>query len=204
MWRQLARLLLWGLIGVVVIGVFGPVLVNLVYSIPDPLLDKLNRIGPFLGGLGVIIGATAAWFAYFFVQRRNAYLQWVDGFRAIYAEFWKDDVISQVRRWITSDKEYETLKKVLDLRLCGERNNLTPQENETIEKLDRFLALIMRVESFDKGRWHADQKELWDSLFERFWIKLLFSRPEVCQYIFKYWHALYRQTHRSDSKIGLR
>ena len=32
--------------------------------------------------------------------------QWVNDFRVLYAEFWNDKDISQVRRWIVSNKLY--------------------------------------------------------------------------------------------------
>ena len=51
--------------------------------------------------------------------------QWVDDFRALYAEFWNDKDISQVRRWIVSNKLYdEELKPVLAQRIEKGYNDL--------------------------------------------------------------------------------
>lgn len=156
--------------------------------------EKLQQIGGFMSGVSLFFVAIAAWVTFFYVQRRTLYGQWVESFRQIYAEFWKDPEISKVRRWITSDDEYTVLRDVLRERLKNEANTLSAQENEVIESLDKFLALILRVISFNKGKMNRDQRELWSALYENFWVRKIYSRPEIKEYVQKYWTYLYRST----------
>src|SRR5579871_2354884 len=89
------------------------------------VIEILTRIGPslgpLLGGIGLCIGAAAAWTTFIFYHRKSMYEAWVAGYRLLYAEFWKDETIGKVRRWIVSDEEYLEVEKILRKR--GGRSN---------------------------------------------------------------------------------
>jgi hypothetical protein len=71
--------------------------------------------------------------------------QWVDDFRALYAEFWNDKDISQVRRWIVSNKLYdEVLKPVLAQRIEKGYNDLDKDGSMKIDMIDKFMSLIFQ------------------------------------------------------------
>jgi len=87
------------------------------------------------------------------------------------------------------------VKAVLDERLKLENNNLSATENQIIESLDKFCALLSRVVSFNKARLRKEESDLWHSLYEEYWIRKLYSRPEIEIYVRKYWNYLHTATY---------
>jgi hypothetical protein len=176
--------------------------------VPSSILtvSDLSKIGPFLSGIALLLGAAAAWATFILFHRRTLREQWVDNFRQIYAEFWKDPEISEVRRWIASDKEYEALARVLRERLEHSSNRLDKEANQKLELLDKFMALLFRVASFNKDKMDKDQRALWSQMFETFWLKRTHTRPELTEYMRKYWPHLHSQTKTAakddSSEIG--
>lgn len=158
-------------------------------------LDVLAKIGAILSGLSLFAGALAAWATLFLINRRNMDLQWVDGFRKIYSEFWKDATTSEVRRWIVSDREYKDIGEILNQRLQTENNDLDPSANEVLEKIDQYCALMLRVRSFHERGMKDWQKTLWSNMYETYWINKTYGRPELKLYIHKYWFSLYEYTY---------
>jgi hypothetical protein len=76
-------------------------------------LDTLAKIGPILSGVGLILGATIAGLTALRVTRKQTEDAWIDRFRTLYAEFWKEDPIIEVREWILNENAYKILKKPL-------------------------------------------------------------------------------------------
>jgi hypothetical protein len=164
-----------------------------------PSLDTLSKIGPFLSGISLVATAFAAWATLHYFHRRTLYNQWVDGFRVIYAEFWKDETISYIRRSIASDQEYKRLQEALGKRLAASNNDLGQEDNLILEDIDKFLAFMARVSSFNKStkmdKW---QKQLWQALYESYWLRKMYSRREMRIYIRTYWRNLYDWTYRKE------
>jgi hypothetical protein len=78
-----------------------------------------------MSGTGVLMASLCAGVTVTLVSLHQKRKQWVDDFRALYAEFWNDKDISQVRRWIVSNKLYnEVLKPVLAQRIEKGYNDL--------------------------------------------------------------------------------
>src|SRR4051794_28803365 len=107
---------------------------------PDvDMLDKLAKIGQLINGIGVASAAVTAWVTFLFFQRRERDNRWIDGFRTLYSEYWKDKQIVEARRWIINDQLYDSiLRPALRARLAtGEkRNTLSQAQNEVLEKID--------------------------------------------------------------------
>ena len=77
-----------------------------------------GEIGQLMSGTGVLMTSLCAGVTVTLVSLHQKRKQWVDDFRALYAEFWNDKDISQVRRWIVSNKLYtEVLKPILAQRI---------------------------------------------------------------------------------------
>jgi hypothetical protein len=74
-------------------------------------LTAMAQISQILGGIALFMAAIAAWCTLFLYHRKNIELQWADGFRQIYADFWENDNVAKARRWIDNDSEYAVLKK---------------------------------------------------------------------------------------------
>ena len=65
-----------------------------------------GEIGQLMSGTGVLITSLCAGMTVTIISLHQKRKQWVDDFRALYAEFWNDKDIGQVRRWIVSNKLY--------------------------------------------------------------------------------------------------
>lgn len=161
------------------------------------ILDTLNKIGPFLSSIALIAAAVAAWATFFVFHKKTLELQiqqknedWLKGFRLLYAEFWKDDKIALVRKWITSEEEYKIINEILSKRLECPDNLLSSDDNDKLEKIDRFCSIIVRITSFSKSEMNEAQKELWNRMFGDFWFDKIKSRTELVDYAKIYWPRL--------------
>jgi hypothetical protein len=155
-----------------------------------PFLDFLNKIGPFIGGVALMAGAVAAWLTLFIVNRRANRLTWVDGFRVLYAEFWREDTIADVRLWFASDVAYGKIAPIIEARLdSADKNTLNEDSNKVLEKIDQFCALLVRIELFSEVGLSKRQRKLWHAAFGQYWIRRINSgdREALRKYIIDYW-----------------
>lgn len=176
-------------------------------------LDHLAQYG-YLSGAGLLTTGAAAWYTAVRVTNRNAakdreqrretehqraaaarrdaLARAVKTFHILYAEIWKDPDISYVRRSIYNDEEYKEIDLLLQKRNQVEYNNLTRQENNTIEKVDRFCSILIRVKSFSENEEMSErQRVLWKKLLEDFWLaKIKARRPAFYTYIINHWPEL--------------
>lgn len=157
-------------------------------------LEILNKIGPFLSGVSLLLAACAAWVTVFKINRRAMYMTWLDGFRALYAEFWQNRNIARVRSWISSDVEYAELEKILLERLKSKRNLLNAEANKTLEQIDQFCALLVRIEFFDRTIMTRQQRDLWQRTYGDFWGKKINEREALRQYMEEYWPGVGTRT----------
>lgn len=151
----------------------------------DPLLSALQKIGAFLSGVGIFAGAIAA---YYIIRKADIQRQREDNFRKLYAEFWKDDDVCYVRRCITNNNEYADLEKILFKRNSCTENNLSKEENDVLERVDKFCAALVHVKSLSRGKMNKTQKKMWNKLlYADFWATRAYSRHELRKYINKHW-----------------
>jgi len=81
------------------------------------LRDNARWVGPLLSGASLAAAAVAAWTTYFFYHRKTIEAEWIESYRLLYAEFWKDEDIASVRNFITNDVAYADIKPILEKRL---------------------------------------------------------------------------------------
>jgi hypothetical protein len=112
----------------------------------------LDQIGSFIGGISLFFATLVAWITAYLVTEKNArlerYASAVNSFRLLYDEFWKPDV-AVARKWVISSTEYNTvLVPVLKNRNKKCLNELCDKQNATLEIMDRFLSVLVRIKSF--------------------------------------------------------
>ncbi len=147
-------------------------------------------LGPMLSGVSLLVAAIAAWATYFFYHRRTVQTAWIDSYRLLYAEFWKDEGIATVRNLITNDVEYTEAEKILRNRLDTKSNNLSVDQNKVIESIDRFCALLIRIKFFESLRLTRKQRALWNETYRDFWIAQIRKREALRNYMYEYWPGL--------------
>ena len=168
---------------------------------PDHDKSPLDQIGPFIGGVSLFFAAISAWLTAFLITWRNArlqrYMSAVDSFRALYDAFWTPPDVAFVRRCIISSDEYgKVLQPVLEIRNRTEFNELCSAQNETLERLDKFLSVLVRIKSFSVSKeWdyiiREQRKLLRKVIHGAFWVKYAYNRrPELWLYIFDHWPEL--------------
>jgi hypothetical protein len=157
------------------------------------MLDFLRETSAFLKNnatiltaIGLLLTGTGAWATFFLISRRTVQISWGVGFRQEYAEFWKDDVVAVARRWITNDIEYAGISGLLAARIQKDENELSPDDNEKLDKIDRFLASLLRMHLFSKFGTRP-QRRTWTVTYNRYWVPLIKSRTELREYAKKYW-----------------
>lgn len=158
------------------------------------LFENLGRIGEFVSGLSLLAGAIIAAISYWKFNRRTLYASWMERYREAYAEFWNDPIIAEVRSWIVNKLQYDELEKMLMKRLASEENNLGPEEDSKLEKVDRFCALIYRINLLEEDATTRRQKSLWREIGGTYWLEK-FQAPERMifkKYVEQYWRDLNR------------
>jgi hypothetical protein len=114
--------------------------------------------------------------------------QWIDDFRTLYAEFWKDADVSRVRRWIISNKLYDQVLKPVLIKRNQNSSDLNEDEGMVLDDVDKFIAVIIRLEALEETRMTRRQRALIQKLFfSRYWKTAAASRPELRTYISRDW-----------------
>lgn len=163
-------------------------------------METLQKIGPFLSAIALFCGAAAGWVTYALYHRRVMYVTWIDGYRTLYAEFWKDEKIAKVRHWITSDIEYENIQKILIERMQSENNTLDNEQNIILDYIDQFCATLVRIEFFDRTLMSKRQRDLWNKTYGDFWITKIKQRDALRRYMEKYWPGLELRNFLRDNR----
>jgi hypothetical protein len=145
----------------------------------------MGRIGQLMSGAGVLMTSLCAGVTVTLISLYQKRRQWVDDFRTLYAEFWNDKDISQVRRWIVSNKLYdEVLKPVLTQRIEKGYNDLDEDGSMKIDMIDKFMSLIIQLETLEESTRTQHQRTLIERfLFSKHWKDKARSRPELREYL---------------------
>jgi hypothetical protein len=150
---------------------------------------ETGPLGQLLSGIGLVITAFCASITLTVITLQQRRKQWIDDFRALYAEFWRDPDVSTVRRWIVSNKEYEGLRDILVRRNTTTENNLDAKDNAELDKVDKFCSIMIRVGTFEKRRMPKDYRLLLEKMFAEFWMNKVGPRDELKFYIKQHWGA---------------
>jgi hypothetical protein len=151
-----------------------------------------GEIGQLMSGAGVLMTSLCAGVTVTIISLYQKRKQWVDDFRALYAEFWNDKDISQVRRWIVSNKLYnEELKPVLAQRIEKGYNDLDEDGSMKIDMVDKFMSLINRLETLEESTRTKRQRTLVGRfLFSKHWKDKASARPELREYLATAWKGV--------------
>jgi gamma-glutamylcyclotransferase (GGCT)/AIG2-like uncharacterized protein YtfP len=156
------------------------------------LFEDIGKFGELLSGLSLFVGAIIAGVSYWNFNRRTLYASWMEKYREAYAEFWNDSVIAEVRSWIINKQQYASLENILVKRLASKENDLTSDENLKLEKLDRFCALIFRIDLLQDDAMTRKQRSLWREIGGIYWLEKMQTpdRMALKKYVEQYWPNL--------------
>ena len=148
-----------------------------------------GEIGQLMSGTGVLITSLCVGVTITIISLYQKRKQWLDEFRTLYAEFWNDKDISQVRRWIVSNRLYnDVLKPVLTQRIEKGYNDLDEDGSLKIDMIDKLMSLIIRLETLEESARIRGQRVLIKRfLFSKHWKEKVSYRPELREYIATSW-----------------
>ena len=151
-------------------------------------------LGSLIGGIALSLSAIAAITTLFFVSRRQVMLtrmqqdaDWQKNFRDTYIQFWKDADLATVRGWISNDNLYEEIEPVLVTRLQSTRNTLSQEDNEKLEMIDRFCAVIASIDVLGAYSLSPMQNTLYQRVYGTFWPDAIQERKALKEYVERYW-----------------
>lgn len=145
----------------------------------------------YITAFGVMLAAVAGWRTYHVVSKGTLRKSWMDSFHSVHDKFWENQEIADVRRWIAADEEYRDLESILSLRVNGgDANVLSPEANRKLEKVDKFCAVLQRIEFFKHANMERNTRILWHYSFSDFWMRKIDSREALRQYIKLYWKGV--------------
>jgi len=140
-------------------------------------------------GLASIAGAAIAWMLYR-LNGRQQKESWLRAFTEFHEAFWNDSDMSEVRCWIAYERAYLDIKPILQKRKDIEEGKLSPEtlekrEYEVIDKLDKFLNLVLRVDVISSLLKSDYGQHLLRELFIDYWLKqsLRENRAELKWYV---------------------
>ena len=154
------------------------------------MLDALVIVSSFLSGIGVIFAAGVGLATLILFTLKQRHDNWLKAFGDIFERFWMDKEVAEIRRCVTDDIEYNKIKSVLSKRNKATRNDLSEEENDLIENIDRVCLTLIRMKYFVEIRTGTPQNKFWTKSFEEFWINKIKERQELACYIRKFWKGV--------------
>lgn len=93
--------------------------------------------------------------------------------RELHELFWTDKEMKEVRAWLSCAQAFNEVRPVFEKRRQIDEGNvtdleLTPEEYQEIEKLDRFLNYLQRLQAVSPKLFSP--KKFWESLNFSYWL----------------------------------
>lgn len=145
-----------------------------------------------IGPLATVLSATALSLSAIisFSMFRKVEEPWVKTYREMHNEFWGNEKLAIVRKWLCCNKMYEDgLCKILNLRLT-DKNALTVEDYDKLEILDQFCSFMLRIVNVDMDQRNIKARKTMYDLGFLFWMTRLVKRNEVEAYIRLCWLPL--------------
>lgn len=121
--------------------------------------------------------------------RKTKEESWLVTYRELHKEFWTDEKMAKVRAWLCCDDAYKNeLKPILAKRLDGQ---ILSADYETLDLLDRFCAVMLRVAHMDAASRSKQQIAAYRQLGYFQWMYIMKRRPEVVDYLKLHWEHLH-------------
>ncbi|MDQ0465571.1 hypothetical protein QO010_003360 [Caulobacter ginsengisoli] len=160
----------------------------------DSTIKALTLLIQGAWATAALIAAATSVFALFWFQRRQIALtrsqhlaDWEERLRATYRSFWVDEKLVEVRYWIVSDTGYAEIRPILQRRLETVENVLGQKDNQKLDLLDRFFAIIFSTDLMGASNLSDEQDVRIRRLYGYYWVIIERSRPELLEYANRFW-----------------
>lgn len=150
----------------------------------------VGEFGQLLSGIGLITGAIIGIYTAVIYNARQRDDAWLDRFRGLYEEFWKNPEMEEVRRWIVNENDYKNLDQLLRKRNETRECVVSIDDHKKLEKIDKFCSLMVRARTFGELEMRPRQRLLWSKLLYGFWHEKMKNRESLRTYIRIHWPEL--------------
>lgn len=153
------------------------------------MADPISLVTGITGAVTSTAGAVIAWMLYR-LNKNQQKESWLKVYKEVHEAFWNDLMMAEVRSWIACEQAYLEIKPILQKRRNIDEgkllsDNLSKSEYVLIDKLDRFLNLVLRINvvnsqlNFDYGQ------GAWKTLFIEYWLieSMKENRSELDWYV---------------------
>jgi hypothetical protein len=153
------------------------------------MTEPISLLTSITGAITSGAGAVIAWMLYRLSenQQKDA---WLKVYKEVHEAFWDDFVMAEVRSWIACEQSYLELKQVLQKRKDIDEgklsaDNLDGTEYVLIDKLDKFLNLVLRINVVNSQLSSDYGQRAWKTLFIEYWLieSMKENRSELNWYV---------------------
>jgi hypothetical protein len=142
-----------------------------------------------ISAAGVLVGL----FSHALTRRAQEEERWKQ-FRELQTRFWDDKRMAEVRMWIASDQSYETVRPTFERRMVDVgRNSLSIEDNQILEKMDVYCALITQVRRVQGlKRLTEVERDAWLHAFDSYWVRTIGQRRQALEsYMTQFWPKIF-------------
>jgi len=165
----------------------------------NELSEWIQILSTIISASVSIVGATIAYMLYRLSTQQQEE-SWLRTFKESHEAFWNDSVMAEVRSWIICEPAYKKIEPALIKRRkikVGELNadTLSKDEYEIIEKLDKFLNVLLRIEAVSSHLKFDSNQVFWKKLSADYWVQALLSdaRPELQSYVTTFYSPIHER-----------
>lgn len=150
--------------------------------------QSTDDITKWVSSIGVLVGAVSAIVTLIFITFEKKRTDQNNEFREIFQHFWDDEKVELARHIIDYEQEYKkALNAITKATKPSENENFSDKEIACIEAIDKFCAIIARLNFYGLLPLYGKQKALSDKMFVNHWVAKIESRTELKEYIQKFW-----------------
>jgi hypothetical protein len=145
---------------------------------------------PLLQVLALFIGVkyTAKTFN---IGSRKYQAEWYANFRGLHRDFWKDEHMAKVRKWIANPAAYRNELLPILQRRAVSPEQVTAEEYDSLETVDRFCALLETTFAHNPEALSDDHQWMIESTFDVYWMNTVMAdRPDLKAYMEAHWPRL--------------
>jgi hypothetical protein len=160
------------------------------------MADPISLMTSATGAVTSVAGAVIALMLYR-LNKNQQKDSWLKVYKEVHEAFWNDPMMAEVRSWVACEQAYLEIKPILQKRQNIDEgklssDNLNKSEYTVIDKLDRFLNLVLRINVVNSQSNFDDGQSAWRALFVDYWLieSMKENRSELNWYVQRFFPEL--------------
>lgn len=155
-----------------------------------------------VGAIALFLSPLIPYIAYRYQIRQSENL-WLDTFRTLHADFWNNQDMAIVRKWIACDEAYEEIRPILLNRL--NHKQVSKEDYDKLEMIDKFGAFMVRATKIIPLKMTNEQLRTLHALHYDYWLqKCIKDRTELADYLREFWPSLRKILNNTNNSSGIK